>query len=342
MRYIISDIHGCYEEYMELLEKIGFSEEDQLYVLGDAMDRGPEPIKVIKDIMKRPNVVYIIGNHDYVMLQVMKKLITVIKEDNYRNQLSEGDLWLYSLWMQEDGGEITSRQFVPLPEKERKEILAYLEKGHTYEVVEDQGRKFILVHAGINSFAEDKELSEYELYDFISGRPDYDKRYYEDENTYIVTGHTPTFYINPGWNTDVYQGNGHIALDCGCVFGGKLAAYCIETGEITYVLSRNRMDLLVKAENYNETSILLTFESGEQRVLDLNHLLNISGAPHLSDAIKQRWKIMFDNGDFFKYEILSGDLVFGGWVEIFAKDLKKQTISLDVYKHFEARNWSRY
>lgn len=99
------------------------------------------------------------------------------------------------------------------------------------------------------------------------------------------------------------------------------------------------MDLLVKAETYNETSILLTFESGEQRVLDINHLLNISGNPHLSDAIKQRWKLMFDNGDFFKYEIWYGDLVFGGWIEILAKDLKKQTTSLDVYKHFVARSW---
>ena len=34
------------------------------------------------------------------------------------------------------------------------------------------------------------------------------------------------------------------------------------------------MDLLVKAENYNKTSILLTFESGEQRVLDINHLFD--------------------------------------------------------------------
>lgn len=29
--------------------------------------------------------------------------------------------------------------------------------------------------------------------------------------------------------------NGHLALDCGCVFGGKLAAYCIEMEEVTYV-----------------------------------------------------------------------------------------------------------
>lgn len=94
-------------------------------------------------------------------------------------------------------------------------------------------------------------------------------------------------------------------------------------------------DLLVKADDYNKKSILLTFESGEQRVLDINRLFNISKDPHLSDEIKQRWKNMYDNGDFFKYEILSGDLVFGGWVEIFAEDIKKQTIPLAVYQNFE-------
>ena len=37
--YVISDIHGNYEAYMRLLEKIRFSESDTLYVLGDILDR---------------------------------------------------------------------------------------------------------------------------------------------------------------------------------------------------------------------------------------------------------------------------------------------------------------
>ena len=65
MRYLISDIHGCYEEYKELLDQIRFSDGDELFILGDAMDRGPQPIRVMQDIMFRSNVTYIIGNHDY-------------------------------------------------------------------------------------------------------------------------------------------------------------------------------------------------------------------------------------------------------------------------------------
>lgn len=49
MRYIISDIHGCYDQYRALLKKIHFSDTDELYVLGDVVDRGPEPIKVLQD-----------------------------------------------------------------------------------------------------------------------------------------------------------------------------------------------------------------------------------------------------------------------------------------------------
>ena len=63
MRYVIADIHGCYNEYRQLLEKIDFSQKDELYVLGDAVDRGPEPIKVLEDMMMRPNVIYMLGNN---------------------------------------------------------------------------------------------------------------------------------------------------------------------------------------------------------------------------------------------------------------------------------------
>lgn len=40
MRYLVSDIHGCFDQYQALLEKIRFSDEDELYVLGDVVDRG--------------------------------------------------------------------------------------------------------------------------------------------------------------------------------------------------------------------------------------------------------------------------------------------------------------
>lgn len=104
-----------------------------------------------------------------------------------------------------------------------------------YKVIEDRGKKYILTHAGIDNFSGGKNLNEYNCFDFIYARPDYTKRYYQDKNIYVVSGHTPTPLIRKDRFPIVYQGNGHIAIDCGCVFGAQLAAYCIETGEISYV-----------------------------------------------------------------------------------------------------------
>ena len=83
MNYVIADIHGCYEEYMELIQKINLSEKDHLYILGDALDRGTDPMKVLQDIMKRQNVTYIIGNHDYLFLHFIRKLgLDLFKAEN--------------------------------------------------------------------------------------------------------------------------------------------------------------------------------------------------------------------------------------------------------------------
>ncbi|MBQ2690162.1 MAG: metallophosphoesterase, partial [Solobacterium sp.] len=46
--YAISDIHGCSAEFKELLNAVSFSEYDELYVIGDAVDRGPDPIGVLR------------------------------------------------------------------------------------------------------------------------------------------------------------------------------------------------------------------------------------------------------------------------------------------------------
>ena len=40
MIYAVSDLHGCYDKYRNMLEKIHFSETDTLYILGDVVDRG--------------------------------------------------------------------------------------------------------------------------------------------------------------------------------------------------------------------------------------------------------------------------------------------------------------
>lgn len=236
MRYVISDIHGCYEEYKALLRKIQFSDKDELYILGDVMDRGPEPIKILKDMMSRPNVINILGNHDFMMLMVLQKMAVEITEENVESQLKCDDMELYDMW-ELDGGKITSKQFCALPKEEREEILEYIKDSSIYEIVQIEEKTYVLVHAGIERFQDGKSLDKYHFTDFICTRADYDRRYFNDPNTYLVTGHTPTMTIRKDGEAFVYEENGHIAIDCGCVFGGRLAAYCLDNGEVFYVES---------------------------------------------------------------------------------------------------------
>lgn len=229
MRYIISDIHGCREEYFKLLDKINFSEEDQLYVLGDVVDRGINPIGVLQDLMKRKNVIYILGNHDFLFHYFIRTLGFDLCD--FRN---EEDKWDFRSWLK-DGGLSTVEEFLDLEVEEKRKIFEFIDNASMYEIVEYGEKRYVLVHAGISGFDETKSLDEYQYTDFISERMDYAKRYYQDRNVFIVTGHTPTPLIRADKKPEVFVGNGNIAIDCGCVFGGQLAAYCIETGEVKYV-----------------------------------------------------------------------------------------------------------
>ncbi len=234
MRYIIADIHGCYNEYINLLKKINFSDNDILYILGDVVDRGPEPIKILHDMMKRSNVFLIIGNHEFMMYTILKKLAVEITSENCENYLDADDILKYNLWLQ-NGGYTTLKQFSNLSRDEKEDILDYIGDFSYYETINYNNKEYVLVHADLGNYSPYIKLGDYGLDEIIDHRADYSKRYFQDTNKYLITGHTPTLHI-PNWNkAEVYEKNGHIAIDCGCVCGGRLAAYCIETGKATYV-----------------------------------------------------------------------------------------------------------
>ena len=232
MIYAVADIHGCYEEFLQLLEKINFTDDDEMYILGDMVDKGPDPIKLVQDLMMRPNVYPILGNHDFAVITVLRKFNTEITEDNVESHLTAEDMQSYMHWLA-DGGPTTAKQFTQLDKEGREEVLEYLEECALYEEVEAGGRKYVLVHAGLNNFHPDKDLDQYHFSDLTLYRPDYTQRYYEDK--YVVTGHTPTFKIREDGKPLVYEDHGNIAIDCGCIYGLKLAAYCLDTHQAFYV-----------------------------------------------------------------------------------------------------------
>ena len=229
VNYVMSDLHGCYDAYVEALEKIHFKEEDTLYILGDVIDRGKQSIELLQDMMCRPNVYPIIGNHEYMALTVLKKFCVEITKDNVENYLTEEDMCLYIDWVA-NGGNETLTSFLKLSLEQKEVIIDYLSEFSLYEEVEVHGKTFILVHAGLEPFDEKKDLESYDLSEMIFISPDYDKTYFKEK--YLVTGHTPTITLNKGY---IYTKNHHIAIDCGCVFGYRLGVYCLENGKTWYV-----------------------------------------------------------------------------------------------------------
>ena len=63
-KFIIGDIHGCYDELIELTEKIGLTDNDMLISLGDIVDRGNKSKEVYEYFLNRPNSKVLIGNHE--------------------------------------------------------------------------------------------------------------------------------------------------------------------------------------------------------------------------------------------------------------------------------------
>lgn len=233
MIYAMSDIHGKYDKYIMMLERINFCKDDTLFILGDIVDRGEEPIKVIKDMMERPNVYPIMGNHDLMALKVLRKLAVEITESNYDNQVDSSVMHMLLDWIQE-GGSTTLEKFRELGLEEREDILDYLEDFSHYETIDVGDRTFILVHAGLGNFRPGKKLSEYSSYELMMMRTNTDEKYFDDDTVYVVCGHTPTVYFSG--KAEIYQKNNIICIDCGACFkNGRLACLCLDNMKEFYI-----------------------------------------------------------------------------------------------------------
>lgn len=194
MVYCISDVHGEYDRYQAMLAEIGFSDGDTLYLLGDAIDRGPEGVKVLEDVMSRPNVRMLLGNHEKMCLATLGP---------------EHELGARQLW-QQNGGSPTRRDLLyRRTVVERSRIMQFLRRLPDHLDVEVEGRRFHLVHG---CPAED-------THGRIWGRPD-PKGPAPIPGVTVIVGHTPTPYMTGDGEPDrpirIWHGEGIIDIDCGC------------------------------------------------------------------------------------------------------------------------------
>ncbi len=63
-RIVVGDIHGCFDEFRDLLDKIGPSEDDEIVAVGDICNRGPNSADVVDFFRENRRAVTILGNHE--------------------------------------------------------------------------------------------------------------------------------------------------------------------------------------------------------------------------------------------------------------------------------------
>lgn len=232
MTYVISDIHGMYKKFIAMLEKISLAPEDELFILGDIVDRGNDPVKILEYIIDKPNIIPLLGNHEVMALDILKRINVEITDENAETQIDEqtiSDLIDYQL----SGGVTTLKDFKEATPDKRNELIDFMEDFLPYEAIDIGEKTFVLVHAGLGNFREDKRLSEYTLPELIDMRPDYENQYFGDNSICIVSGHTPTQTING--KSEIYHSHNNIVIDCGAAFGGRLACLRLEDMKEFYV-----------------------------------------------------------------------------------------------------------
>lgn len=226
MTYVISDIHGNYRGFKELLDKIHFSDKDVMYVLGDIVDFGDEPIELLCDLSMRYNILSVLGERDYRALKLLGELDRVFSGENADpDTMAEVAAWIA------DGGKSTVEGFKALDADMREGVLDYLADMALYEEVSVGSQKYVLVHAGIADFDSAISLDEYMPEDFISEPLDPDRRYFDDAT--IIVGHTPTSAFGGGGK--IVRGASAIFIDCGSADGTALGCLRLEDGEEFYV-----------------------------------------------------------------------------------------------------------
>jgi serine/threonine protein phosphatase 1 len=228
---VISDIHGEIELFERLLANVNYnSSQDQLILLGDYVDRGPNSKKVLEKVieLKSDGALVLKGNHEDMMI----KALTTDEERSWKN------------WINRNGGRKTlesygfnESEFV-VPEEEEfikpmlhDEILDrhlnFIQKlDHFIELEE-----YILVHAGVHP---NQPLEETDPYTFMWIREEFYSAYSGQKT--IVFGHTPAMHLH-GKHSIFFGKNRIIGIDGGAVFGGQLNCLELPSKEVHCVKS---------------------------------------------------------------------------------------------------------
>lgn len=256
--YVISDIHGQYIAYEKMLRLIHFGSEDTLYVLGDVIDRGPDGIHIIEDIMRRDNVCMILGNHELMLLNAVNYLEKKEKgEDDYidSDAMNPLELWTHPC----NGGEGTCLEFSSLSEIRKQALVSFLRESILIKRLKVEGRKYHLSH----SYSMDRPFAkdEIRLRDVSVKRAEmivwdslFDPQFVHHEgekllpykrDNYIVghiftqrIGHMDESGKGVIFHSDDFRGYNVTDIDCGMALNSRssqLGCICLDTGKEYYI-----------------------------------------------------------------------------------------------------------
>ena len=265
---IIGDIHGCFDELVELLKELDYEISTQpdgeivvespngrkAVFVGDYVDRGPKVAEVLRLVMRMQKTgaaICVPGNHDI-------KLVRALRGRNVKptHGLAE-----------------SLSQLENAPTEFRTQIAEFID-GLVSHCVLDNG-KLVVAHAGMKAELQGRAsggVREFALYGETTGetdefglpiRVDWADEYRGAAT--VVYGHTPV--PEPEWV------NRTINIDTGCVFGGKLTALRYPEKELVSVPARRTYYEPSKPllDEVNKPTSVKTH--GYDDVLDINDVL---------------------------------------------------------------------
>lgn len=217
-RYAISDIHGCTKTFKALLERINFSKEDILYLLGDYIDRGPDSKGVIDHIWQLQStghtVFCIKGNHEQIMID---SLVDIEKK---RSWLTYGGLNTLK--------SFNIQTLIDIP----KVYISWLIKLPHFLITDG----YVLVHAGLNFELENPLEDETAMLWIRQWYNSIDRKWLGDR--IIIHGHTPTKQLLIQNSLHNLKNIPVIDIDSGCVYDtlgfGYLCALNLDSRELYF------------------------------------------------------------------------------------------------------------
>ncbi len=220
---VMSDIHGEIEMFERLLSDVKYNpNHDQLILLGDYVDRGPNSKKVLEKVikLKAEGALVLKGNHEDLMI----KALTTNEERAWKHWINRcgGSKTLQSYGLSESEFIVQEEEEFIKPDLHSETLDKHLEFIQNLDHVIERD-DYIFVHAGVHPT---KPIAETDPYVLMWIRDEFHTGY--DGDRTVIFGHTTTntFHRDLDNHTVYFGENRIIGIDGGAVYGGQLN--CLE------------------------------------------------------------------------------------------------------------------